>query len=111
MARPKFSVPRQPDSGVVPFSTAEEAWLWYAHCQTARDEGARFTAGLGDVPRPCEPDDIARELRRLQIQRKLRPSHLAALHHAGDGSRHYAKLWDEAMDRLTTPLRLKGIVA
>ncbi|WP_245651155.1 hypothetical protein [Paramagnetospirillum marisnigri] len=104
-----------------PFATVEEAWLWYVRCQAARDDGARFIAGLGMVARPCEPDDIAREVRRLAMRRVLRPAHLHVLGHlvgrAGrpdpwsDDPAAAALLWDEALDRLATPLKRKGIVA
>jgi hypothetical protein len=95
--------------------------MWYARCQTARDEGARFRAGQGEVARPCEPDDIAREVGRLYRGRLLRRAHLKVLDvfgrrltppdpWAGD-SPVEAGLWTEALDRLTTPLKKKGIVS
>ncbi len=104
-----------------PFHTAEEAWLWYAHCQIARDEGARFSAAVGAVARPCDPDDIVKEVQRLYRDRALRRSHLSVLGRfgrrlappdpwAGDTPGE-ASLWAEALDRLATPLRRKGIVA
>lgn len=101
-----------------PFSTAEEAWIWYAQCQIARDEGVRFVAGLGAVVRPCSPDDIAREVLRLHRRRILRSAHLRALGRfvgRGDAGGVPAdgrdeQLWQEALDRLLTPLRAKGIV-
>jgi hypothetical protein len=103
-----------------PFATCEEAWLWYVQCQIARDDGVRFTAGLGAVARPCEPDDIVREVQRLARGRVLRRSHLAVLGRFGwrlappdpwgDDTPAEASLWREALDRLATPLRRKGIV-
>jgi hypothetical protein len=109
------------DSEAEPFANAEEAWFWYAQCQMARNDGARFTAGLGAVSRPCEPDDIMREVSRLYRSRRLRRSHLGVLNRFGQrmappdpnqlDSRTDAGLWDEALDRLTTPLKQKGIVA
>ncbi|CAA7627412.1 hypothetical protein [Magnetospirillum sp. SS-4] len=121
MARDRRVVRFQSAVEGVPFSSAEEAWLWYARCQIARDEGVRYTAGLADIPRPCEPDDIAREVGRLHRGRRLRPGHLRVLGRfggrltapdpQGDATPGEAALWDEAMDRLTTPLRHKGIVA
>ncbi|MDO8606941.1 MAG: hypothetical protein Q7R40_10425 [Phaeospirillum sp.] len=103
------------------FTTAEEAWFWYARCQIARDDGVRFTAGLGAVARPCEPDDIAREVQRLYRARVLLSCHLGVLVRFGrrlappdihdDGTAAEAMLWEESLDRLTTPLRQKGIVA
>lgn len=104
----------------VPFADPEEAWLWYARCRQARDDGARFVAGLGEVARPCAPDDIAIEVRRLYRRRILRDSHLRVLAEIGgvggeavgraDGGGR-ARLWREALERLGDPLRAKGIVA
>jgi hypothetical protein len=104
-----------------PFASAEEAWLWYAQCQLARLEGVRFVAGAGDVSRPCEPDDIYRAVDRLYRRRVLRRRHLIVLGRCarrlgvpdarGDATPGEAALWDEALDRLTTVLRHKGIVA
>jgi hypothetical protein len=101
-----------------PFATSEEAWIWYAQCQLARDEGARFTAGLGRVARPCHPDDIVREVRRLYGRRVLRAAHLRVLARFGGGAAAPesggagdGRLWREALDRLDAPLRAKGIVA
>ena len=103
------------------FTTSEEAWLWYVQCQIARDDGVRFTAGLGTVARPCEPDDIVREVQRLHRARVLRRRHLEVLgrfgyrltppNPHGDDTPADCGLWEEALDRLTTPLRHKGIVA
>lgn len=101
-----------------PFASSEEAWLWYALCQRARDEGARFTAGKGLVSRPCHPDDIVREVRRLYGRRILRPAHLRVLAGAGGddgtaagGGGAAERLWREALGHLDGPLRAKGIVA
>ncbi|WP_009870163.1 hypothetical protein [Paramagnetospirillum magnetotacticum] len=101
-----------------PFATPEDAWIWYAHCQMARDEGARFQAGLGDIARPCVPDDIAREVRRLYRHRVLRGAHLRVLVRFGDEAARTVgddggetRLWREALDRLAVPLRAKGIIA
>lgn len=101
-----------------PFATPEDAWLWYSHCQRARDDGARFREGMGAVARPCAPDDIAREVRRLVQRRVLGRAHLRVLAlfggegrvAVGDGG-GAERLWREALDRLETPLRAKGIVA
>lgn len=104
----------------VPFVDPEEAWLWYARCRQARDDGARFVAGLGEVARPCAPDDIAIEVRRLYRRRVLRDSHLRVLLEFGDvggaavghsDAHGRTRLWREALERLGDPLRAKGIVA
>ncbi|MBI3443837.1 MAG: hypothetical protein HY055_00330 [Magnetospirillum sp.] len=100
----------------VPFATTADAVVWYIQCQSARDGGARFTSGLGQVPRPCAPDDIAREVLRLHRRKILRLSHLRIMGRLGrlDSTQipcpHEIDLWNEALDRLSTPLRTKGIV-
>ncbi len=101
-----------------PFATPEDAWVWYSQCQRARDEGARYVAGLGAVIRPCSPDDIVREVRRLYRHRILRGAHLRVLVRFGcdsgvaiGGDQTASRLWREALDRLEAPLRAKGIVA
>ncbi len=40
-----------------PFRSAEEAWFWTMAALIARRDGARITAGKGEI-RPCEPDDV-----------------------------------------------------
>jgi hypothetical protein len=104
-----------------PFATVEEAWLWYARCQVARDDGARVVAGLGRIERPCEPDDIAREVTRLYRGRRLCRAHVEILGRFGrrmapptrwaGNSAAEIGLWREALARLAPVLRHKGIVA
>jgi len=105
----------------VPFDTAEEAWLWYSSCQIARNEGVRVRADLGQVRRPCDPDDVYRAVIALYRRRRLADRHLAVLGRfgirlaapdpwAGDAPGE-AALWAEALDRLATILKGKGIVA
>jgi len=121
MARDRYAGCVLSDQATEPFTTVEEAWLWFVRCAEARAEGARFAAGRGEVARPCEPDDIAREVGRLYRGRILQPVHLKVLDRfgrrlarpdpwAGDSPAD-ARLWDEALDRLATPLRRKGIVS
>lgn len=104
-----------------PFDSAEQAWLWFWQCQIARDEGARVVAGMGEVARPCDPDDVWRAALSLLRRRLIDRRHLKTL--AVFGRRLMApdprlaeeataaRLWADALDRLTTPLRAKGIVA
>jgi len=111
--------PGEPEQEV-PFATSEEAWLWYVRCQVARDEGARFVAGLGRQRRPCDPDDIAREVGRLLSGRVLTRPQVEVLVRFGrrftrpdrrDGAKPAEiALWREALDRLGPVLRAKGIV-
>lgn len=105
---------------VVPFTSAEEAWFWFIAAQSARNDGARFSAGAALFPRPCEPADILKILDRLYRHRRLLREHLLVLRHYG--RRHLApdprrvkearawKIWREAMMRIEPVFIRKGIV-
>ncbi len=121
MARDRF-VPRSHDGPPgVPFDCAEDAWVWYVSCQLARHDGAQLTLGLGEITRPCEPDDILTVVERLYRHGRLHLGHVAALWRLGrqhvrpderdTADRRAAVLWDDAIDKLGAALRLKGIVA
>lgn len=104
----------------VPFDSVEEAWFWFITAQQARNEGAKFVAGLGVVQRPCEPIDILKILDDLYRKRRLRREHFLVMRHYG--RRHMAPdprrvkekrshyLWREAMDRIEPIFIRKGIV-
>lgn len=104
-----------------PFLSAEEAWMWFAQCQLARVDGVKPVGGAADSFRPCDPDDIYRAVMRLRHRRLIRDPHLTVLGRFGrrlmrpapahGDSEAEARLWDEALDRLTTELRQRGIVA
>lgn len=103
-----------------PFTNAEQAWFWFIRCQQVRRDGARLK-GSGTTDRPCDPDDIYCAVIRLARSNVLKPSHLRVLGQFGlrgcppdrrcRDEQQEARLWDEALDRLTTILRRKGIVA
>jgi hypothetical protein len=104
----------------VPFATMEEAWFWFIQAQQARNDGARFTMGLGRVPRPCEPLDILKIMDRLYRHRRLLMDHLKVLRHYGqrlmppDRNRvkemRAHKLWVEALARMEPIFIRKGIL-
>lgn len=104
-----------------PFTSAEQAWFWFVRCQQLRREGARFRDSRSGFARPCDPDDIYRVVTRLARHGFLRTQHLSVLARFGEHGRPpdtrcgeeaaSARLWDEALDRLTTALAAKGIVA
>ncbi|MBI2235765.1 MAG: hypothetical protein HYU60_02210 [Magnetospirillum sp.] len=104
-----------------PFGSAEEAWFWYAQCQLARLDGARSVASAGATCRPCDPDDIYRAVDALYRRRRIDRTHVSILGRYGlrlcppspdgGGGRGEFTLWQEALDRLATILRHKGIVA
>ena len=120
MGRPRFVPRRHGDAGGIPFDRAEDAWRWAHAGRTAQLEGARFTAGLADTPRPCEPADVLHAVQRLHRAGRIGPDHLSELVRCGrddpqravgpEQQRRRARLWAEAMDRLTDPLTAKGIV-
>ncbi len=86
----------------------------------ARRDGARYTANQGQVARPCEPDDVIRCLDTLYRRRRVDLVHARILRIWGErqmapnpavaGERCDWRLWQEAMERLEWPLRVKGIV-
>ena len=47
------------------FESAEEAWFWFVRCQQVRREGAHLGDGVGQITRPCDPDDIYRAVMSL----------------------------------------------
>jgi hypothetical protein len=103
-----------------PFKTAEHAWMWTMSALIARREGARYSAGKGLVNRPCEPDDVIRCLDTLYRKQRIDLAHARVLRLWGErqiapnpavvAEHHDHRLWVEALDRLTWPLRIKGIV-
>ncbi|MCY4394643.1 MAG: hypothetical protein OXC10_05870 [Rhodospirillaceae bacterium] len=121
MKRPKFAHKSLNPSAAEPFDNAEEAWFWAMSCLVAREDGARFVAGLAHYERPCSPDDLIVSAERMGAAGRLKRSHLQVL--AGYGRRllapdsrardeqRAARLWDEALDLLATVWRRKGIVA
>lgn len=108
------------ETNTVPFIDTVEAWFWFIQAQQARNEGARYTAGMSLMPRPCEPADILKVLDNLYRKRRLLRDHLLILRHYGrrqmvpDPRR--AKevradiLWREAIERIEPVLIRKGIV-
>lgn len=103
-----------------PFLDAPEAWFWFIQAQQARNEGARYTAGMSLTPRPCEPTDVLKILDGLYRNRLLMRDHLLVLRHYG--RRQLApdprrvkeaiayKLWCEAFERIEPILIRKKIV-
>ena len=110
----------RPDYPVTPFDTAQEAWFWFVRCQKMRDAGARFQEGMTQAARPCEPDDLDRAVVTLARDGRIGKAHLSVLRRFGVAERppdprcreeeYAARLWDDALDGLTTVLRHKGII-
>ncbi len=113
--KPSYEVP------TTPFSTSEEAWFWFVRCQRIRRDGARLGESSHGIRRPCEPDDLYRAVMTLVRRNVIDSRHLVVLGSFGLEERppdarcpaeiRAHRLWDEALDRLTTVLRGKGIVA
>jgi hypothetical protein len=101
------------------FESAEEAWFWFVRCQQVRREGAHLGGG-GIFSRPCDPDDIYRAIMGLHQRGVVGSAHLTVLARFGLIGRppdrrcaeeaQAARLWAEALDRLCTVLRDKGII-
>jgi hypothetical protein len=109
----------RPVSGAIgqPFDSVDEAWAWAVAGATARLAGARVTAGLARIERPCEPFDIIRIAWRLYRQRRLNRNQVKALLNDSEplppfksGGDHVSEL-DQALDILVNPLRTRGIIA
>lgn len=104
----------------MPFINAEEAWFWFVRSQRARLEGMKLQSDEADIARPCDPDDLYRVLMALVRSRVLGRHHMKVLANFGllertpdprlreEQRAHF--LWEEALDRMTTVLKQKGIV-
>ncbi len=113
------STDKSPDHGI-PFDSAEEAWFWFIAAQQAKNDGARFVAGLGAKRRPCDPIDILKILDDLYRKRRLLREHFLVLRHYG--RRHMAPdprrikekrsfyIWKQALERMEPVLLRKGII-
>ena len=120
MKRPRYVPKVFYEIDTQPFLDAEEAWFWFVRCEKARRDGARFREGLARALRPCDPDDIYRAVLSLYRSRRLRRHHVDVLNRYGfqervpDGrcrdEEKAARHWDEAMDRLSTVLKSKGLI-
>lgn len=119
MRRKRFIPKPLPEGAVQPFETAEEAWFWFIRAHKARRDGQRFEGG-GGMMRPCEADDVYLAALNLVRAGVLRVFHLRTLLDFGNRERApdarvraesgAARLWDEALDRMSTVLRKKGIL-
>ncbi|MDB5490891.1 MAG: hypothetical protein JWO78_740 [Micavibrio sp.] len=103
-----------------PFETVEDAWFWFIQAQQARIDGARIAAGVGMIPRPCEPIDILQALDGIYRNRKLTMEHMLVLRHYGRRMlppdprrvkeiRGY-RMWNEALAELAPVLEAKKII-
>lgn len=120
MNKQRFIRKPLPVKRMVPFASAEEAWFWYVRAERARREGAHLIDLYSAETRPCDPDDMYRFVMGLHRRRLIRDEHLSVLARFGwrecppdarvREEERAVCLWDEALDRLTTVLKSKGIV-
>ena len=119
-SREKYRPKQTENVETIPFKNAEEAWFWFVCAQQAKNDGARFVSGAGNVSRPCEPVDILKAVDRLYRNRRLVWDHVLVLKHYGvrqmapdprrvKEARAY-EIWCEALRRLEESLARKGIV-
>ncbi|CCQ72349.1 hypothetical protein [Magnetospira sp. QH-2] len=119
MKNPKFAPRPIPERQIEPFTDVEQVWFWFIHNQEMRHDGAR-PERLLDIARPCDPDDIYVIVMTLRRIGKIAHHHLQVLFEFGRSGRPpdsrareeeiAARLWDEALDRMITPLKAKGIL-
>lgn len=112
-ARPQMTRPAS-------FPDAQSAWLWTMAAMVARREASPRGVDGSGPPRTALPDDIVRCLDHLYRRRRIDLLHARILRRWGERGRRPnpgcarercdAAIWDEAMERLQWPLRLKGIV-
>jgi hypothetical protein len=121
MSNLRYFPKSQGEVPVTAFGSAEEAWFWFVRCQQVRREGAHLGDGGGQFARPCDPDDVYCAAISLARRGLISRAHLVTLGTFGLHGRPpdarcrdeatASRLWDEALDRLGTVLRSKGIVA
>ena len=120
MPKQRLAPRRLPVVPEIPFANSCEAWLWYIRSERLRRDGAKIGGAMASTQRPCEPDDINRVVVSLYRKKTIGQEHLKVLATFGWNDRapdprveresRAAFLWDDALDRLTTELKAKGIV-
>lgn len=121
MRRQRFGPKTYENKPSIAFDSTEEAWFWFIRCQQVRRDGARLDSEFESTSRPCDPDDVYRAADRLLRNGLIRSAHIKVLGHYGRLQRtpdprcpeqaKAAQFWTEAIERLSSPLRTKGIVA
>jgi hypothetical protein len=109
----------QEEDNAVLFESAEEAWFWY--CKYENKSPYKMKNSNRVIIRPCVVDDIYLAVSKLYLAKKISERHLKTLIKYGRlfcppdarvrEEEMEALWWDDAMDKLETILRKKGIVA
>ncbi len=104
--------------GEVLFDCAEDAWFWY--CKYEKRTPYKSNNSNSVVIRPCVIDDIYLCVVKLYLAKKISERHIKTLVKYGrmlcppdarvKDEAMEALWWDDAMDKLETVLRKKGIV-
>ncbi|MBD5398134.1 hypothetical protein HDR60_01345 [bacterium] len=106
------------ESGEVLFECAEDAWFWY--CKYEKRNPYKSNNSNKVIVRPCMLDDIYLSVVKLYLAKKISERHLKTLIKYGrlqcppdsriKDEEMEALWWDDAIDKLETVLRKKGIV-
>lgn len=106
------------ETGEVLFDCAEDAWFWY--CKYEKRTPYKSNNSNDVVIRPCVVDDIYLCVVKLYLAKKISERHIKTLVKYGrmlcppdvriKDEELEALWWDDAMDKLETVLRKKGIV-
>lgn len=115
---PSTNAPEGASRGARPFASVEAAWFWTMAALVARRDGASHAWTPEKGARPCEPDDVVKCLDRLYRQRRIDLTHARILRRWGEQQvepdpvkdRGDFRVWREAVERLSWPLRVRGIV-
>ncbi|MGY0835240.1 hypothetical protein [Azospirillum argentinense] len=106
-------------AAVVPFASAEEAWLWACRMIAGSVFGVPVHRAPEPIQRPCQPCDVVQAVDHLYRRHQLMRDHLAVLDHYGrrqsapDPERYREArarlLWDDAFVLIGPVLAGKGI--
>lgn len=120
MKKTRYVRKPMPHKIAIEFTDAEEAWFWFVRSERARREGAKLNQSTSNQTRPCEPDDIYRAVMRLYTRGVISGEQLKTLAEFGwresppdarvSEEERAVLMWDDALDRLSTELKSKGIV-
>jgi len=105
---------------IEPFENSQEAWFWFCQANEAKTIGAKCSPGMGEVSRPCEPEDILNIVNKLHKNRMLLMDHIRILAHYGkrlcapnlkrNKEQLAYTLWDQAFKKLEPIFLQKGII-